>query len=101
MENLHLSNLSALVVSSKDGDSMSKADLECYKECHSLDRVVSSIDVVTHEQVVGIWWTSSDLEKFSQVMELSMDVSADSDWGLYWLHIWLVYQDFSSLFVNK
>ena len=101
MENLHLSNLSALVVSSKDGDSVSKTDLKCDKESHSLNRVVSSIDIVTHEQVVGLWRASSNLEKFSQVMELSVDVSTDCDWSLNWLHIWLVNQDFSGLFTNK
>ena len=52
VESVDLSNLLRLVVASENGDSIGVSNLESNKECDRLDGVVSSIDIVTHEQVV-------------------------------------------------
>ena len=95
--NLHLCDLSALVVASENSESVLEADLQGNKECHSLDRVVTTINVVTHEQVVRIRWLSTNLEQLSKVMELSVDVSADCDGRTYLLDIRFVNKDFFCL----
>lgn len=53
-ECVHLGNLPAFMVSSEDGESVSVSDLESNEERHSLDRVIPSIHIVAHEQVVGV-----------------------------------------------
>ena len=95
--NLHLCDLSALVIASENSESVFEADLQGNKECHSLNRVVTTIDVVTHEQVVRIRWLSTNFEQLSKVMELSVDVSADCDGRTYLLDIRLINKDFFCL----
>ena len=75
------------MVSSQDGDSVLEADLEGDQKRDSLDRVVTSVYVVSHEEIVGVGRLASDLEKLSQVVELSVDISADCHWGFHSLHI--------------
>jgi len=91
--NLHLGDLSAFVVTSQDGNSVGESHLKGDKEGDSLDGVVSAIDVVTHEQVVGVGGLASNLEKLAQVMELTVDVAADCHGGAHLLHVRLVDQD--------
>ena len=75
------------MVSSENGDSILKADLECDKESDGLNTVVATIDIVTHEEVVGVGGLSSNLKQFTQVMELSVNVTANSHWCAYLLHV--------------
>ena len=81
------------MVSSKNGDSVLIADLEGNQQGHSLNRVVSSVHIVSHEEVVSVGWLSSDVEQLTKIMELSVDVSTDSHGGLHVLHVRLIDQD--------
>ena len=85
------------MVTSQNGDSVLKADFKGHQEGYSLNRVVATIDVVTHEEVVSVRGLSSDLEQLAQVVELSVDVTADGHWGAHLLHVRLVYQNFFRL----
>ena len=69
------------MVSSENCKSISEADLEADKESDSLHWVVTSIHIVTHEQVVRLGWLASDSEEFLQVVELPMNVTTDCHWG--------------------
>ena len=60
--NLHLCDLSAFVVASKDGQSIFEADLQGNEKSDCLDGVVSAIDIVTHEQIVGVGRLSTNLK---------------------------------------
>ena len=62
---LHLSDLTAFVVAAEDGDSVGVAHLEGDEESDCLDRVVATIDVVAHEEVVGVGRLSSNFEELS------------------------------------
>jgi len=101
IKSIHLCDLSTLMVASKNSESVLEADFQSDKECHSLDRVVTTIDVVAHEQVVGIRWLSTNLEQFSEIMELPMDVSTNCDGCTDLLDIRLVNKDFFRLFAEK
>lgn len=74
-----MGDLSRLVVSAQDSDSVSVAHFQGNKQRYCLHRVVTSIDVVSHEQVVGVWGLASNFEKFLKVVELAMDVAANRD----------------------
>jgi len=69
------------VISAKNGDAVRIADFEANEEGDCLDRVVASVDVVAHEEVVVIWQLSADLEELFKIVELTMDVTANGDWG--------------------
>ena len=92
-----MSDLSAFVVSSKDSKSILKADLESDEESDSLDGVVAAIDVVTHEEVVGVGRLTTNLKELSQVVELTVNVTADRDWSTDLLDVRLVNEDFLGL----
>jgi len=77
LDYLHLSDLTAFVVAAENRDSVREANLERDKEGHSLDTVVATIDIVTHEQVVGVGRLSTDLKELEQIMELTMDITAN------------------------
>lgn len=84
------------MVASKDGDAGRIADLEGNEKGHSLDGVVSTIDIVactclattnaksarlTHEQIVRVWVGAADAEELHQIMELAMNITTDCDWA--------------------
>ena len=48
---------------------------------------MSTINVVTHKQVVGIWQFASKSEELLEIMELAVDVSTNGDGRSYWLNI--------------
>ena len=55
VEAVHLRDLPRLVVAAQDGDAVAVAQLEGDKESDRLYGVVSSVDVITHEEVVCVW----------------------------------------------
>ena len=55
--------------------------MECF------NRVVATINEVTHEDIAGIRNLSSFFEELEQVMELTMDVTANSDRGAHRLNV--------------
>ena len=85
------------MVTTENGDAILIADFQGDEESDGLDGVVATIDVVTHEQVVGVGRLSANLEQLAQVVELAMDVTADRHRRTHLLHVRLVDQDFFRL----
>jgi hypothetical protein len=83
IETVHLRNLSALVVATGESDAPRVANLKCDQERHTLEGVVTTIDVVTHEQIVCVRGLAADAEELHQVEELAMDITANSDRRLH------------------
>jgi len=55
VEPINLCDLSWLVVSSQYCDSLGIPQLKSDEESHCLNRVMPSVNVVTHKQIVGVW----------------------------------------------
>ena len=49
--------------------------------------MIATVDVVTHEEIVGVWRLSSNLEELQQVMKLAMYVAADGHGTFHVLNI--------------
>jgi hypothetical protein len=90
VETVDLGDLTGLVVSSEDGDSLRVSDLEGDEKSDGLNRVVTSVNIITHEKVVGIGVGSTNLEELHQVVELAVDITTDGDGAFHWLHVRLL-----------
>jgi len=97
IKSIDLGDLSALMITTEDGDAAAKPHLESDEESDSLNTVVSSINIVSHEEIVGVWRLSPDPEQLHEVMELSMNISTHCHWTLDCLDIALLGQDLLGL----
>lgn len=97
IEAIDLCDLARLVVATENGDTILVADLECHQQGHSLDRVVATVHIVAHEQIVGVRRIAANAEQLHQVVELAVDVTADRDRATDRLDIGLLHQDLASL----
>ena len=55
VESINLGDLLGLVVAAKNGDTVGEANLHHDKESDSLNRVVTTVNVVSHEEVICLW----------------------------------------------
>ena len=60
------------MVASEDSEPISEPDFQGDKQCDCLNRVISAVDVVAHEQVVCVGGGAADAEEFEEVLELQM-----------------------------
>ena len=87
LHNLHLGDLTRLVVAPQDSDSILIAHLERDEQSDCLDTIIAAIDVVAHKEVVRVGRLTSNLEKLAQIMELAVNVAANSHWRTHLLHV--------------
>lgn len=84
---VHLSDLSALVVSTQNGDTVLVAQLKADEQGDGLNRIVTAIHIITHEEIIGIRGLSANSKKFDQIVPLSVNVSTNSHRAANRLHI--------------
>lgn len=65
------------MVTTQDGNPVSVAHLQCNQERHCLNRVVATVNIVPHEQVVGVGRLAADLEELHEVVELTVHIAAN------------------------
>lgn len=75
IEAVHSVNLTALVVSAQQEKVFSVLDLVCHQEHDGLQGLSATVNIVSEEEVVGLWREASIFEKPQQVWELSMCVA--------------------------
>lgn len=63
VKSIHLGDLPGLMVASEDGDTIAITELQGDQQGDGLDGVVSTIHIVAHEQVVGVWRVATDTEE--------------------------------------
>jgi hypothetical protein len=68
VEAVDLGDLARLVVTTEDGHTVAVTELERDEEGHCLDRVVATVNIVAHEEVVGVGRVTADAEQFRQVV---------------------------------
>ena len=68
-------NLGALVVSSEQEEVLRVLHLVAEKEADALNRLLSTVNVISKEEVVGFRWETAILENPQKVVILSMDIA--------------------------
>jgi hypothetical protein len=72
-----LCDLPRLMIASENGHSVLKSHFQRHQERHCLNRVVASINVVAHKEIVCLWDSTADSEELHQVQKLAVDVATD------------------------
>jgi len=72
----------ALVVASQDKEVLGVLDLVGQEEADGLEGLLSTVDVVAEEEVVGLGREATVLEEAQQVVVLPVDVAANLDGSL-------------------
>lgn len=77
VEAVDLRDLARFVIAADQRDAIRIADFEGEQQQKRFDAVVTAIDEIAHKQVVGFGDVAADLEQLLQVVELTVDVTAD------------------------
>jgi hypothetical protein len=93
-------DLARFVVTAQQRDAAWVLELQTKEQLESLDGVVAAVHEVTHKDVASVRDLAAFVEQLEQIVELSVDIAANCDWGAYWLHIALFDQDFFNLFAE-
>ena len=94
VEAVVLGDASGFVVSSQYCQPFLVPDFEGQEKADCLGGVVSPVNVISKEEVVGVGDASSDFEQLHEIVELPMNVSADEDGRSDVDHIGLLGEDF-------
>lgn len=63
------------MVSAQDEKVLGVLDLVGEQQADRLQRLLSSIDIVSQKQIIGLGWETTVLEEAEQVVVLSMDIT--------------------------
>lgn len=64
-----------------------KAHLQSHEESNCFHRIVPTVYIVSHEEIVGVRGIASDSKKLHQIVELAMYISTYSHGTLDFLHV--------------
>lgn len=56
-------------------------DLVGKEKANGLERLLATIDVISEEQVVCLWWETTVFEQTEKVVVLAVDVAANLNWS--------------------
>jgi hypothetical protein len=99
VEAVKLCHLATFVIASQDSEAVRVAALEGDEQSHRFHGIKPTVNVVTHEQIIGIGQAPSNLEQLNQVMKLAwkvrrtfvtVDISANCNWSSNRLNIGLI-----------
>ena len=75
------------MISPQNSNSILKAYFESYQQSYGFNWIVASVYEISHEEIVSVGAFSSYFEKFFEIEELSVDITANGDWALHVLDI--------------
>ena len=97
IESVDLSDLSAFMISSQNGNAIFVPDFKCDQESDGFQTVISSIDIVAHEEIIGFRTISTNTKELGKIVELTMNITANGDRSSDWLHVRLLLKNFPGL----
>jgi hypothetical protein len=69
------------VVSSENEEVLRVLDLVSQEQAYRLQALLSSINIVSQKEIVGIRWETSVLKQSQQIVVLPMDITTNLNWG--------------------
>ena len=81
------------MISPEQGDSTFIASFECQEKEECFNAISSPIDIIAHEDVIGVGRESAYFEQLEKIVELAMNVSADCDWAAHLHYIAFLFED--------
>ena len=93
IKSINLSNLSTLMISPNQSNLIPIPNLQRQKQKESLYRMEPPIDEITHENIISFRTIPPHLEQLHEIIELSMDISANCDRCFDILNIAFLEQD--------
>ena len=82
------------MVSTQDRDTLGVSNFKADEKGNRLDRVVPTINVVTHKQIVILRHLTTNIKQLLQIVKLSVYVSADGNRCAHLCHITLILEYF-------
>jgi len=76
---------STLMVPTKKKEVLGVLNLIGEEEADSLEGLLTAVDIIAKEEVVGFWGKAAVLEQAEEVVVLAMDVAADLEVGQSWM----------------
>lgn len=101
IEPIDLRNSPRLMIAPCEMNTLRISNLQSHKQRYSFHWIISSIDKVTHKQVVSERHVSSYRKELNEVVQLSVNVSTNSNWYLDWSRICLLQEDSSGFLSDK
>jgi hypothetical protein len=66
-----------LVVTTQNEEVLGVLDLVCEEQADSLERLLTTVDVVTEEKIVGLWGETTVFKQTEEIVVLTVDITAD------------------------
>lgn len=101
IEAVYLGNLSAFMITTQNCDSILEAEFERDQKGNRLYRVVTSIHIVAHEEVVSGGRSTPNSEQLHKIMKLTVNVTADGNRAANGLHIRFLHEDLPCLVTQR
>jgi hypothetical protein len=100
VESVNSVNLGAFVVTSQEEEVLLVFNLVGKEKDNNFETSFSAVNVVSQKEVVSFGWESSIFKKTEKIGELSVDISANLNWGLEFKENRLFHEDLASNFAN-
>ena len=111
VEAVHLCDLAGLVIAANQSDALRITHLQCNQKQEGLDGVATTVDEITHKEVICVRALATHLKKLLEVIELSVDVTTDltvsqniatyRDGTLHVLYVALLLEDLSGAIAKR
>lgn len=85
------------MVSPQQSNSVFISHFEGQKQKKSFNTIFSSVNIVSHKDIICIWWKSSNFEQFQKIIKLAMNISAYRHRTVYIDDIGLSFHDLFGL----
>lgn len=69
------------MVTTQDEEVLGVFDLVCQKKADGLERLLATVNIVTEEEVVGLWREAAVFEETEEIIVLAMDIAANLNLG--------------------
>ena len=94
-------NRRTFMITSKQEEILRIFDFIAKQKDYSLETLLASVNIVSQEEIISGLWSSIQLEQLNQIIELSMNISKDSQRRTQFDQNWLLRDNLQSLLTQQ